>query len=367
MLEPRTVLTLIAITVVAVGGAAWLRAIRRLFDGQPILPYEPRRHVPWGLFDLVLVVVMYVAAMMAVATVGKAIGLRLGSEINQQTARDMLAMQIAIQFLGGLPVLALIALRTRAAWRDLGVDWNKVWRDLRLGVLAFTMLAPPVYAIQAALTQFYPYEHTLIDIIEQDPGLLWLSFVSAAVAVPLTEELQFRLLLQGWLEKAAVWRGDPTVLLIGGRDAATDKGPPPESVAEAADHDVDAGMIPDEHPEQESPSEDACDDAHPYQPPLAAADSPNEAAETPPPLREDFTAESPPWFDRWPIVVSAALFAGMHLGQGPAPAPLFVLALGMGYLYERTHRILPAITVHSLLNATTIVILAVEIYFPASS
>jgi membrane protease YdiL (CAAX protease family) len=43
----------------------------------------------------------------------------------------------------------------------------------------------------------------------------------------------------------------------------------------------------------------------------------------------------------------------MHLPR-PDPIPLFVLALGLGYLYRQTHRILPCIVVHLLLNACSL-------------
>ena len=54
------------------------------------------------------------------------------------------------------------------------------------------------------------------------------------------------------------------------------------------------------------------------------------------------------WF---PIVVSSAIFALLHLPNGPDWIPLFFLAAGMGYLYQRTHRLLPSLTVHALLNS----------------
>ena len=44
----------------------------------------------------------------------------------------------------------------------------------------------------------------------------------------------------------------------------------------------------------------------------------------------------------------------MHLGQGAAPIPLFILAVGLGLLYQRTGRIVPCIIVHMLLNAMTL-------------
>ena len=54
-----------------------------------------------------------------------------------------------------------------------------------------------------------------------------------------------------------------------------------------------------------------------------------------------------------PIVVSSFLFAAMHGDQWPAPVPLFFLALVLGYLYHQTHRLLPSLVVHALLNGST--------------
>jgi membrane protease YdiL (CAAX protease family) len=62
-----------------------------------------------------------------------------------------------------------------------------------------------------------------------------------------------------------------------------------------------------------------------------------------------------------PIVASSALFALMHLGHGPAPIPLFFLAMTLGYIYQRTHRVLPCIIVHALLNGTSLAMVAVGI------
>jgi membrane protease YdiL (CAAX protease family) len=70
--------------------------------------------------------------------------------------------------------------------------------------------------------------------------------------------------------------------------------------------------------------------------------------------------DSPP---RWPIFVSAAIFALMHAGNGPDPIPLFFLALGLGYLYRQTHRITPSMTVHFLLNAASMTLLWMELTF----
>jgi membrane protease YdiL (CAAX protease family) len=51
------------------------------------------------------------------------------------------------------------------------------------------------------------------------------------------------------------------------------------------------------------------------------------------------------------------MFAVAHIGQGVAPFSLFPLALVLGYLYQRTHRIVPSIVCHALFNATSLLAL----------
>ena len=58
-----------------------------------------------------------------------------------------------------------------------------------------------------------------------------------------------------------------------------------------------------------------------------------------------------------PIIVSAAIFALAHLGHGPDPIPLFFLALVLGYLYARTHRIWPGLVLHLLINGCSLLML----------
>ncbi len=53
------------------------------------------------------------------------------------------------------------------------------------------------------------------------------------------------------------------------------------------------------------------------------------------------------------IAISSALFASVHLDQSHWPA-LFVLAMGMGYSYEKSGSLWQPIFVHALFNGTTI-------------
>jgi membrane protease YdiL (CAAX protease family) len=63
-----------------------------------------------------------------------------------------------------------------------------------------------------------------------------------------------------------------------------------------------------------------------------------------------------------PILISSALFAAAHFGfaYGYSPVPLFLLAIILGYIYQRTHRILPCIIAHMTFNSITILLMWLE-------
>jgi hypothetical protein len=63
-----------------------------------------------------------------------------------------------------------------------------------------------------------------------------------------------------------------------------------------------------------------------------------------------------PWLRRvlgpWPAIAgSSLLFASLHANAWPAPVPLFVLALFLGYLAHRTGSLVAPITLHAAFNA----------------
>lgn len=57
------------------------------------------------------------------------------------------------------------------------------------------------------------------------------------------------------------------------------------------------------------------------------------------------------------VVSTSLLFAAVHSNVWPSPIPLFVLALGLGYLTARAGSIIPGIVVHGLFNAVSFVYL----------
>lgn len=56
----------------------------------------------------------------------------------------------------------------------------------------------------------------------------------------------------------------------------------------------------------------------------------------------------------WPIVISSAAFALAHAGQGWAPVPLFVFALGLGYVYRQTRSFVAVVAMHLAFNLLSV-------------
>jgi membrane protease YdiL (CAAX protease family) len=80
-------------------------------------------------------------------------------------------------------------------------------------------------------------------------------------------------------------------------------------------------------------------------------------ADPPPPRQTESSAPSnSSWqpLTAWPVYVTSLIFGLLHYGQGAAPIPLFFLSLGLGFLYQRTGRLVPAIVVHMMLNGATL-------------
>jgi len=63
------------------------------------------------------------------------------------------------------------------------------------------------------------------------------------------------------------------------------------------------------------------------------------------------------------VFVSSGLFAMAHWSHGPDPIPLFVLAVALGIIYHRTHRVLPCIVIHMLLNGCSLVVLWLAVHY----
>jgi membrane protease YdiL (CAAX protease family) len=322
MIDPHFVRTAIIAAIGALLAGSlltWVAVLGRLRDGRDVLAWSPRRPVPWGLLDVgaaILLLIVVEGAALQLSGVDPKADLTALPPVSQARAFwGMFAGRIAASGL----ILLVLVVRVQARGADWGVQLRQVTTDLKLGCLAFLFVAPLIYVLQTLLISVWaPSAHPLVVSVQKNPGigLFAAACATAVVSAPIVEEFLLRVVLQGWLEKVAVWRGDTTELLVG-------------------------GTVDDDH---------------------GSGDWPPQQRRRKPAAREQFEYRPPPW----PIFISALVFALMHLQKEPSPDPitLFFFALALGYVYQRTHRLLPCVVMHVLLNAASMTMLGLSVFCP---
>jgi membrane protease YdiL (CAAX protease family) len=182
-------------------------------------------------------------------------------------------------------------------------------RDLRNGVLLTVACVPLMLALQAILqyvtVQVFgmpQVQHPLIELLIKNKDaapdiinqlFLWAT-CSVVILAPLSEEILFRGLLQGWLRVK--------YQTMANRILGT-----PAETATATTSVVEI-------------------------------------------QRRRLTTWAP-------IVISSMAFSLAHVGHGPALIPLFFFSLALGYVYEKTGRLAPVVIAHSLQNLINTVLL----------
>ncbi len=279
--------------------AAWTFILDRLAKGRTVLPRQPRRPVPWTLIDLFLVLAVF-AMFSAVA--------------------------------GGAAMLMLEPEQMR----------------------------PPVrYNVEEATSA-----HLIQKLLaEGSPWVLLLCAFSACVVAPIAEEFFFRVLLQGWLQRAQRRgrRAMPTLsrLVPGaiGPIVLT------SFLFGRMHFRVDAPMMPVD-----------------FVIAMLLVDGLAKLATVAAAvvifrLRVGATAEDLGWVPqkffadvRLGLCSFAALAAPLYAGMAalsywlpkyvaPDPFVLFFFSVALGILYYRTHRLVPAVMLHMALNVTSLALM----------
>jgi len=182
---------LVAVAVAAsLLAVSWIVARRRA--GMPVVAERPHEPVPWNGIDVLQVLLIHVA----VAFAGVA-GLSAHAPLVTRLAISGLATVV-----GSVFSLAYLIARG-ASLRDVGIGDPRPAADLRLALGGLALVLAPVLAFASLVNLLVPYRHQLVDLLleHRDPAALALAAFSAVVAAPIAEELFFRRVLQGWLEK----------------------------------------------------------------------------------------------------------------------------------------------------------------------
>ena len=320
---------IVFVALVAGSLVAWRRLFRDFKQGIQPLPPRLRAPSPFGLLDVLL---MFFAWIMA-----QLLGLELtkwlaGLEPDSLSDLPLSASSYFILVAGTVQLVAtfgcIIIYRMRyPSPPPFTTNRQTTISNIRIGLLGFLLIVPPTLILQMVLTQLVPYKHDTLESLKEATSSLPIvtAWIMAVVIAPIVEEIFFRGMLQGWLQRLGNTRPeDFDKLISGGRFNSNQS--------------ID---------EQRQPK------------PAQPLDDSNTTLD----LGEQV------YFDsklRWtPILVSAGLFATAHIGQGAAPIPLFFLAIGLGYLYRQTGSIVPGIVVHFLLNFHSMFWATLAVFFDA--
>ncbi len=276
----------------------WIRAIRRMSRNRSILGQRERLESPFGLTDVgIMFACWFISQAVAVAVAEPLFGFEPPSNVEELPSTGFIAVMGGSQLIWTFVGLIIIATKYGHAPRIFGWQPEFVGRDLLISVAGFVMVVPMILILQSFLARLVPYEHQTLKLLQGADALkIALLWMSAVIVAPVSEELFFRGVLQGWLQRFPVFDPDQLPLSF-----------------------VGGWRSPQEERQQ----------TEPYQPRTTFLTQPRAAA---------------------PIVISSTLFAAAHLGQGIAFIPLFFFGIALGYVFRQTGSILPCIAIHMMLN-----------------
>jgi membrane protease YdiL (CAAX protease family) len=286
-MHPETAQNLHAALVLSLGIVSlcvWPGILRSWLTHGSILAYRPRHAVPWGSIGVILIGLLFF-----VPVVSRLFGGQQADPPPGPTA-PMVWQLAGFELLLTAAVVLVLVIGYRASRADLGLpgSFHAALHDVKIGVLAALAALAPVYLVLYALvsTLGETSQNPLLQKLVNEPStaVFAAAVVAAVLAAPLFEELVYRLLVQGWLEK-----------ILMGRESENE---PSRAKTE--------------------------------------------------------------WL---PILITSALFAAAHAGldYGYSPVPLFLFAIVLGYVYQRTHHILPSVVAHMAFNGITILLMWLQI------
>ena len=369
--DPTSVVELVfKLLVIAVGLASlyfWYIAFNRLIAKQELIPYQ-RSECVLGFIDLVAIFIVWMGSQ---AAVGIALIVVVGPQAMEDGGTEDLFARHGILLLYMSAAFGLATLVISAAYlviryktaNSFGVRFNELKKQIGYGVVVFIMLQPVVLLIQLLLSWLVPYDHPIMSVLASDPSFVSIfgCWATAVLTAPLLEEFVYRGTFQHWLERLSVSKTIDNGLLFGDSsdvDNASEIDAGYSQSIQMGKLDEANGVasrlsVAEPVATNDSGATIQANDLNPYQAPRTKASDPFGSNSN--------GLANQRKFAYWPIFVSALLFALAHWGHGLAPIPLFILALGLGYLFRQTGSLIACITVHFLLNFYSMLVFTIII------
>jgi len=345
-------LSMLILAVVAAMFTAWGWLIWRLLTGQPILPERPmvsRRETAWGVWTVLLLILVYLLVGFALAN-GYALATRraaprptppvlakkahvpdvpappaLAKAAESTFAMtEMMFVNAVTQVVLLLTIPFLLRLTSGARLRDLGLSFDGWWRQAAVGLVAMLITTPVVWLVQlASISIWRPHGHPLETMLREQFSVEvgYLAILTAVILAPMLEEMTFRAILQRWLIK----------LLRTGETSAQ----PMETSGDL--NGPDFGLAVESSIAGYWETEDG-------QVLVETVSNPQDASEVP---RSTWKA----------IILTSLFFAVVHAAQWPAPIAIFVLSLVLGVVYHCTGSLIASIVTHAAFNGFSTVLM----------
>ena len=340
----------------------WRKIYRRYSQRQPILEPRPQVASPIGLVDVFVLLAGWLTSQIIAG------GLFMSASGVEPTELELVSgsQMVLLMLLAGLAQLIAVAMgmayliirysnATVVGWYP-----NFIRADLKLAFLGFLLVAPLAMVLQLLLSLLVEYKHPALDAMVEDASVFTVIAVwfAAVIAAPIAEEVVFRGWIQNWLQRVSFRPGKFNLTLAGGwrnkPDPDWDAGIEIVEAVLKSESDPDVSNVPTSltvPAELNNDNPYVATDVDLFQ---ENHDARNQAPEA------DIPSLNP--VAGWAaIVITSALFAVMHLGQGLAPIPLFVFSLLLGYLYQRTGSLLPCIGLHMINNGYSVFWLTMQI------
>lgn len=189
----------LTLVLLVVSTGLWINLIRVGLRCGWSWPNEPRRPVPWRPIEAVAFIVVVLLCVGAL--------LQQTFHLAPTPPYTLRHLQIGVlSQVGELILIPLImAIWCRCQWADFGIRRQGLLDDLRFGLWGVLLAQLPVLLISYPLQSWRAARpHVILQLLRDSQGdvqmLIWIA-VAAVMVVPLIEELLFRVLLQGALER----------------------------------------------------------------------------------------------------------------------------------------------------------------------
>lgn len=196
---------LLTVAVLLTSLAVWGMILERLYTGEPLIPCRvpvtrPRPPVAMTIVGLWILISLFMTVSAELQ--GQEKKLR---DINLPEAIEIAAGNILEQcVVVSIMVISLTGLGVRSLNR-YGIDGRKIGEKLSWGVVGYVASTIPVILVIILMQRFHSPEnkHPFLQLLDQQqsPLLVALLGISTIVMAPLSEELMYRVILQGSLQR----------------------------------------------------------------------------------------------------------------------------------------------------------------------